>query len=86
MLGIKSLSISLSADNKMYRNRKDHTYCLWPSAEFELIFYNLFILQKHDIIKKRLDTHGDVIEERQDGIGSPKVCNAVLLEDWKFIS
>ncbi|XP_075640947.1 uncharacterized protein LOC142612693 isoform X2 [Castanea sativa] len=28
---------------------------------------------KHDIIKKRLDTHGNVIEERQDGIGSPKI-------------
>jgi len=30
-------------------------------------------INKHDIIKKRLDTHGDVIEERQDGIGSPKI-------------
>ncbi|GMP80221.1 hypothetical protein CsSME_00035402 [Camellia sinensis var. sinensis] len=28
---------------------------------------------KHDIVKKRLDTHGNVIEERQDGIGAPKI-------------
>ncbi|KAI4307371.1 hypothetical protein L6164_030570 [Bauhinia variegata] len=28
---------------------------------------------KHDIIKKRLDTHGNVIEARQDGIGAPKI-------------
>ncbi|PNX75491.1 endoplasmic reticulum-golgi intermediate compartment protein 3-like, partial [Trifolium pratense] len=28
---------------------------------------------KHDIIKKRIDSHGNVIETRQDGIGSPKI-------------
>ncbi|XP_064954347.1 uncharacterized protein LOC135616776 isoform X2 [Musa acuminata AAA Group] len=28
---------------------------------------------RHDIIKKRLDSHGNVIETRQDGIGSPKI-------------
>ncbi|KAK8476257.1 hypothetical protein V6N11_017817 [Hibiscus sabdariffa] len=28
---------------------------------------------KHDIIKKRLDVHGNVIESRQDGIGAPKI-------------
>ncbi|WOL06418.1 endoplasmic reticulum-Golgi intermediate compartment protein 3-like [Canna indica] len=28
---------------------------------------------RHDIIKKRLDSHGNVIESRQDGIGSPKI-------------
>ncbi|GMI90594.1 hypothetical protein like AT1G36050 [Hibiscus trionum] len=28
---------------------------------------------KHDIIKKRLDAHGNVIESRQDGIGAPKI-------------
>ncbi|THG09114.1 hypothetical protein TEA_010905 [Camellia sinensis var. sinensis] len=28
---------------------------------------------KHDIVKKRLDKHGNVIEERQDGIGAPKI-------------
>ncbi len=47
---------------------------------YQKMFYDLFILQKHDIIKKRLDTHGNVIEERQDGIGGPKVRNAVFLE------
>ncbi|KAK6253251.1 hypothetical protein QUC31_014971 [Theobroma cacao] len=28
---------------------------------------------KHDIIKKRINAHGDVIESRQDGIGAPKI-------------
>lgn len=28
---------------------------------------------KHDIIKKRIDVHGNVIEARQDGIGAPKI-------------
>ncbi|XVE49571.1 hypothetical protein DITRI_Ditri01bG0092300 [Diplodiscus trichospermus] len=28
---------------------------------------------KHDIIKKRINSHGDVIESRQDGIGAPKI-------------
>ncbi|CAA7401714.1 unnamed protein product [Spirodela intermedia] len=28
---------------------------------------------KHDIIKKRIDSHGNVIEARQDGIGAPKI-------------
>ncbi|RZC49300.1 hypothetical protein C5167_017719 [Papaver somniferum] len=27
---------------------------------------------RHDIIKKRIDSHGNVIESRQDGIGAPK--------------
>ncbi|OAY68258.1 Endoplasmic reticulum-Golgi intermediate compartment protein 3, partial [Ananas comosus] len=27
---------------------------------------------KHDIVKKRIDAHGNVIEARQDGIGAPK--------------
>uniref|UniRef100_A0A2P2M8F8 Endoplasmic reticulum-Golgi intermediate compartment protein n=1 Tax=Rhizophora mucronata TaxID=61149 RepID=A0A2P2M8F8_RHIMU len=30
---------------------------------------------KHDIIKRRLDSHGNVIEARQDGIGAPKIEN-----------
>ncbi|XP_074582256.1 uncharacterized protein LOC141838624 [Curcuma longa] len=30
---------------------------------------------RHDIIKKRLDSHGNAIESRQDGIGSPKIEN-----------
>ncbi|KAF9610339.1 hypothetical protein IFM89_022009 [Coptis chinensis] len=28
---------------------------------------------RHDIIKKRIDVHGNVIETRQDGIGGPKI-------------
>ncbi|XP_068642229.1 uncharacterized protein [Aristolochia californica] len=28
---------------------------------------------RHDIIKKRIDSHGSMIETRQDGIGSPKI-------------
>ncbi|KAG0471663.1 hypothetical protein HPP92_016209 [Vanilla planifolia] len=28
---------------------------------------------KHDIIKSRIDSHGNVIEVRQDGIGAPKI-------------
>ncbi|KAG5544302.1 hypothetical protein RHGRI_016898 [Rhododendron griersonianum] len=28
---------------------------------------------KHDIIKKRIDSHGNVIETRQEGIGAPKI-------------
>lgn len=28
---------------------------------------------KHDIFKKRIDSHGNVIESRQDGIGAPKI-------------
>ncbi|KAM7516803.1 hypothetical protein LguiA_006386 [Lonicera macranthoides] len=28
---------------------------------------------RHDIFKKRIDPHGNVIEERQGGIGSPKI-------------
>ncbi|KAH7524422.1 hypothetical protein FEM48_Zijuj06G0117500 [Ziziphus jujuba var. spinosa] len=28
---------------------------------------------RHDIFKKRLDSHGNVIEARQDGIGAPKI-------------
>ncbi|XP_021639142.2 uncharacterized protein LOC110634443 isoform X2 [Hevea brasiliensis] len=30
-------------------------------------------INKHDIIKKRIDSHGNVIEARQDGIGAPKI-------------
>uniref|UniRef100_A0A5B6ZLB4 Putative endoplasmic reticulum-Golgi intermediate compartment protein 3-like n=1 Tax=Davidia involucrata TaxID=16924 RepID=A0A5B6ZLB4_DAVIN len=28
---------------------------------------------RHDIIKKRIDSHGNVVEVRQDGIGAPKI-------------
>lgn len=31
------------------------------------------IVQRHDIIKRRLDSHGNVIESKQDGIGHTKV-------------
>ncbi|CAH9141235.1 unnamed protein product [Cuscuta epithymum] len=30
-------------------------------------------LQRHDIFKKRIDSHGNVIEVRQEEIGAPKV-------------
>ncbi|KAH9756637.1 Endoplasmic reticulum vesicle transporter protein [Citrus sinensis] len=32
---------------------------------------------KHDIFKKRLDSQGNVIESRQDGIGAPKVQSCI---------
>jgi len=49
------------------------------------VFY-LFLCnsQKHDIIKKRLDSHGNVIETRQEGIGSPKVNNAIMFS-WIYV-
>lgn len=34
--------------------------------------------QKHDIIKRRLDSHGNTIEARQDGIGATKVCFSLV--------
>uniref|UniRef100_A0A2P2IHX2 Endoplasmic reticulum-Golgi intermediate compartment protein 3 n=1 Tax=Rhizophora mucronata TaxID=61149 RepID=A0A2P2IHX2_RHIMU len=39
---------------------------------------------KHDIIKRRLDSHGNVIETRQDVIGAPKVCYIIcfLVHLW----
>lgn len=42
-----------------------------------LMLFVLFNFQKHDIFKKRLDSHGNVIEQRQDGIGAPKVSNCL---------
>ncbi|XP_060676484.1 uncharacterized protein LOC107427167 isoform X4 [Ziziphus jujuba] len=33
----------------------------------------LFDLQRHDIVKKRIDAHGNLIEAKQDGIGAPKI-------------
>jgi hypothetical protein len=32
-----------------------------------------FSLQRHDIEKRRLDSHGNVIESRKEGIGGTKV-------------
>lgn len=43
------------------------------------VIYILFYLQRHDIFKKRLDSHGNVIEARQDGIGAPKVGIVTIL-------
>lgn len=34
--------------------------------------------QKHDVIKRRLDSHGNIIESRQDGIGAAKVCFSLV--------
>lgn len=43
-------------------------------------------MQKHDIIKKRLDSHGNAIESRPDGIGAPKVIFFYLfLSLWSFV-
>lgn len=35
--------------------------------------YSICFLQRHDIVKKRLDQLGNVLESKQDGIGAPKV-------------
>lgn len=42
-------------------------------------------MQKHDIIKKRIDSHGNVIETRQDGIGAPKVSDIQLLKIYLLV-
>lgn len=47
-------------------------YVLWLFLYCIGIFVSLH-LQRHDIFKKRIDSHGNVIEVRQDGIGAPKV-------------
>ena len=39
----------------------------------------LFYLQRHDIFKKRIDAHSNVIEVKQDGIGAPKVSKKTIL-------
>lgn len=50
-------------------------------------------MQRHDITKKRIDTDHNVLGERQDGIGAPKVCanqsltfneHAILLTDQEL--
>lgn len=33
----------------------------------------IYFLQRHDIVKIRMDHLGNVIESKQDGIGAPKV-------------
>lgn len=40
-------------------------------------------MQKHDIVKKRIDYHGNVIDSRPDGIGSSKVIT-YSFEGWIF--
>lgn len=37
------------------------------------LIFLIVIVQRHDIIKRRLDSHGNVIESKQDGIGHTKV-------------
>lgn len=37
------------------------------------MFWYVIFFQRHNIIKKRIDYHGKVIEARPDGIGAPKV-------------
>jgi len=37
------------------------------------MYATLFYSQRHDIVKKRVDAHDNVIEARKDGIGAPKV-------------
>ena len=43
-----------------------------------LMFGFVILFQKHNIIKKRIDHHGKVIEARPDGIGAPKVSRLYL--------
>ena len=42
-------------------------------------------LQRHDITKKRIDAHGNVIEARQEGIGAPKVSSKTVLDIHQFL-
>ena len=42
------------------------------------MFGFVILFQKHNIIKKRIDHHGKVIEARPDGIGAPKVSRLYL--------
>lgn len=43
-----------------------------------LFFFFPLDKQKHDVIKRRLDSHGNIIESRQDGIGAAKVCFSLV--------
>jgi hypothetical protein len=43
-----------------------------------MMYDTLFYSQRHDIVKKRIDAHDNVIETRQDGIGAPKVSCTIL--------
>lgn len=45
----------------------------FPFPLTDLLHAYDFTFQRHDIFKKRIDFHGNVLEVRQDGIGAPKV-------------
>lgn len=51
-------------------------HCLWQKERrYRLLMAHfVYSLQRHDIIKKRIDHLGNVIESKSDGIGAPKVC------------
>lgn len=53
----------------------------WMSCLLLVDNHNLWYiyLQRHDIVKKRIDAHGNVIEAKKDGIGAPKVCGSGFL-------
>ena len=58
--------------------------CLWFWYSNFIIYENVIGIlmcnsQEHDIIKKRLDSHDNVIETRQEGIGALKVKTKILL-------
>ncbi|KAJ8453032.1 hypothetical protein Cgig2_014795 [Carnegiea gigantea] len=40
---------------------------------------------KHDIVKKRIDAHGNVIQARQDSIGAPKVVGLIITGSLRCI-
>lgn len=44
---------------------------------FHIMVLLFFSLQRHDIEKRRLDSHGNVIEARKGGIGGTKVSDFV---------
>jgi len=43
------------------------------------------MVQRHDIIKRRLDSSGNVIEAKQDGIGHTKVGFSMVLKFFIFM-
>ncbi|GMN71901.1 hypothetical protein TIFTF001_053472, partial [Ficus carica] len=53
--------------------------CYYHNSRLDYLFIhvihnlqNIVYLQRHNIIKKRIDAHGNIIEAKQDGIGAPK--------------
>lgn len=59
-----------------YHNHTASDQLAWMSCSLILLTDNLWHIyfQRHDIVKKRIDAHGNVIEAKKDGIGAPKVC------------